>query len=111
MLLKNRVGTARIKVNASKLLPGVFIFLSFFTLSFIGAHFPATSVITELRCDEGTGTTASDASGNAHPGTLVNGPTWGAGKYGQGINLDGTNDYINIADHTDYTLTPTVSYT
>ncbi|HEY6504384.1 MAG TPA: Ig-like domain-containing protein [Chitinophagaceae bacterium] len=71
---------------------------------------PAPGVITELRCNEGTGTATADASGNTHNGTLTNGPTWGAGKYGQGINLDGANDYINIADHANFTLTPTVSY-
>ena len=36
--------------------------------------------------------------GMDHNGTLTNGPTWGTGKYGQGINFDGTNDYVNIAD-------------
>ena len=92
-------------------LPGAFIFLSFFALSFIPVHTPAPSVITEFRCNEGTGTTTADGSGNGHNGTLTNGPAWVAGKGGQGINLDGTNDYINIPDHADYTLTPTVSYT
>ena len=41
----------------------IFISLSIFSLSFIGAewpHLPAPSVITELRCDEGSGTTAAD---------------------------------------------------
>ncbi|RTK95090.1 LamG domain-containing protein [Candidatus Saccharibacteria bacterium] len=42
--------------------------------------------------DEGTGTTAGDASGNtpSYPGTLYNGPTWIPGG---GISLDGINDY------------------
>ncbi len=91
--------------------PATVSLFSIFTLSFIEIHSPAPSVVTELRCNEGTGTTTIDGSGNNHNGTLTNGPTWGAGKYGQGINLDGTNDYINLTDHADYTLTPTVSYT
>ncbi|MBC7947360.1 MAG: DUF4082 domain-containing protein [Chitinophagaceae bacterium] len=61
--------------------------------------------------DEGTGTLAVDITGNAHNGTLTNGPTWGAGNYGQGINLDGTNDFVNIADHNNFTLDPAQSYT
>jgi hypothetical protein len=42
---------------------------------------------------------------------LVNAPTRGTGKYGQGINFDGTNDYISIVDHADFTLDPAQSYT
>jgi hypothetical protein len=114
MLLKSRVGTLSIKSQAFKLLSGTFIFLSLFALSFIGARIadlPATGVNTELRCDEGTGTTVADASGNAHNGTLTGSATWTTGKYGQAVSLNGTSSYINIADHADYTLTPTVSYT
>jgi hypothetical protein len=113
MLSKTYADITPLKTRAFKLLEGTFIFLSTFALSFIGigvANAPAPGVVTELRCDEGAGTTAADASGSAHNGTLINGPTWGSGKYGQGINLDGNNDYINIADHADYTLTPTISY-
>ena len=37
--------------------------------------------------DEGTGTTAADASGHGLTGTLTNGPTWAAGKYGTAVSL------------------------
>lgn len=47
---------------------------------------------------EGSGSIAGDSSGNAHTGTLVNGPTWTAGKYGTGLSFDGTNDYATIGD-------------
>ena len=113
MLLKNRVGISPKKTSASVLLSALFIFLSLFALSFIGINipgFPAPGVVTELHFNEGAGTTTADASGNGHIGTLVNGPTWGPGKYGQGLNFNGTNSYVNIADHADYTLTPTQSY-
>ena len=70
-----------------------------------------TGVVTELRFNEGTGTSAADLSGNNHPGTLVNGPTWIPGKQGQAVNLDGDNDYINLADHPNFTLTTTQNYT
>ena len=70
-----------------------------------------TNLIVALPLNEGTGTAAADISGKSHPGILTNAPTWGAGKYGQGVNLDGTNDYINIADHADFTLDPAQSYT
>ena len=68
------------------------------------------TLIAALNFNEGSGTTAADMSGNNHYGVLTNGPTWGAGKYGQGINTDG-NDYVDIPDHADFTLDPAQSYT
>lgn len=50
--------------------------------------------IVQWKFDEGTGTVASDSSGNANNGTLTNGPIWTTGKYGSGLNLDGVNDYV-----------------
>src|SRR5882757_5120754 len=88
-------------------------FLSFFSLAFDGLNpnqNPAPGVITELLFNEGTGTTTADGSGNGHTGTLVNSPVWGPGKYGQGLTFNGTNNYVNIADHTDFTLDPAQSY-
>ncbi|MEI9808764.1 MAG: Ig-like domain-containing protein [Bacteroidota bacterium] len=70
-----------------------------------------TNLIASINFNEGSGTLAADISGNSHNGTLTNAPTWGAGKYGQGVNLDGTNDYVNIADHNNFTLDPAQSYT
>jgi hypothetical protein len=49
--------------------------------------------------DEGSGTSANDAVGSNH-GTLVNGPTWTAGKSGQAILFDGVDDVVNIPDAT-----------
>src|SRR5688572_14501692 len=90
------------------------LFVSFFIVSFIDPgkqpQLPAAGVTTELRFNEGTGTTTADGSGNNHTGTLTNGPTWAAGKYGQGINFDGTDDYVAIADHANFTLDPAQSY-
>ena len=49
--------------------------------------------------DEGTGTTAGDSSGRGNTGTLVNGPTWVAGKVGSGaVQFDGgaaADDFVN----------------
>ena len=46
--------------------------------------------------DEGTGTTANDASGQANTATLNNGVAWVAGKHGKAASFDGVNDYITI---------------
>ncbi|MDD5731156.1 MAG: hypothetical protein PHN57_08550, partial [Candidatus Omnitrophica bacterium] len=49
------------------------------------------------RFNEGEGDTAHDISGNNNHGKLVNGPTWCEGRFGHGIQLDGIDDYIEIA--------------
>ncbi|MHC4356755.1 MAG: hypothetical protein ACYS0H_28995, partial [Planctomycetota bacterium] len=41
--------------------------------------------------DEGTGTVATDASGNGHHGTLRGSPAWVAGKNGQALEFPGTS--------------------
>jgi glucose/arabinose dehydrogenase len=48
--------------------------------------------------DEGAGTTAADASGHGLTGTLTYGPTWTTGKYGTAVNLDGSDDYVNLGN-------------
>ena len=54
-------------------------------------------LIAAINLNEGTGTAAADVSGNNHNGTLVNSPTWVAGKYGQAVNFNGTSNYINYS--------------
>jgi hypothetical protein len=44
--------------------------------------------------DEGAGTKALDWSGHGNHATLVGGPTWIAGYDGDGLKLDGADDYI-----------------
>ncbi|MBW8833387.1 MAG: hypothetical protein JF606_29240, partial [Burkholderiales bacterium] len=48
--------------------------------------------------NEGTGITSADVSGNGHTATLVNGPTWGTGKFGNAINFDGNDDLVTLAN-------------
>ncbi len=47
--------------------------------------------------DEGSGISAYDSSAYGNTGTLVNGPVWTTGKYGNALNFDGINDYVTIA--------------
>jgi len=56
------------------------------------------SLIAWWRFEEGSGTTAYDSSGNGNDGTLVGGATWAAGRYGGGIELDGTSGYVSVPD-------------
>jgi hypothetical protein len=46
--------------------------------------------------DDGSGTLATDFSGNGNAGTLTNSPTWTTGKLGRAINFDGVNDYVLV---------------
>ncbi|NOS79567.1 MAG: hypothetical protein HOP35_16675 [Nitrospira sp.] len=48
--------------------------------------------------EEGAGTIAGDKTGNGLHGTLVNGPTWSAGKTAGGITFDGINDYLQVSN-------------
>ncbi len=47
--------------------------------------------------NEGTGTIASDSSGNANNG-MINGATWTTGKFGSALQFDGVNSYVNVPD-------------
>ena len=46
--------------------------------------------------DEGSGTTAADSSGNVYNMNLVNGVSWVAGKMGDAISANGTNQYGTV---------------
>ena len=59
---------------------------------------PPPNQVAAFSFSEGSGTTTIDNSGSGHNGTLVNGPTWTAGKYGNGLSFDGTNDYVSVAN-------------
>src|SRR4051812_22134562 len=45
--------------------------------------------------DEGSGTTASDASGNGHGGTVA-GATWATGKFGSALSFNGTSSHVDL---------------
>jgi hypothetical protein len=45
--------------------------------------------------DEGSGTTASDSSGNRNDGTVY-GANWTDGKFGKALSFDGIDDYVTV---------------
>ncbi len=60
---------------------------------------PPEGLVAAYGFEEGTGTTTSDASANAHQGTLEGGTSWTtAGKYGRALFFDGVNDNVRIED-------------
>ena len=44
--------------------------------------------------DEGSGTVATDHSGNGNTGTLINSPTWTNGNRGKALSFNGSNTYV-----------------
>jgi len=69
-----------------------------------GAPTPDPSLVAHWKLDEGSGTAASDSSGNGNDGTL-NGPTWVAGRVGSALSFDGTSDYVDVPDDDTLDLT------
>jgi hypothetical protein len=59
---------------------------------------PTGDLLVHLKFDEGTGTTALDASGNGNPGELRNGASWASGRSGTAASLDGFDDHVRVAD-------------
>ncbi len=52
------------------------------------------------RFSDGSGTSATDSSGNGRTGTLVNTPTWGIGKLGGGLAfLESSNEHITLGSN------------
>lgn len=57
-----------------------------------------TGLVGHWTFDDGSGTTATDRSGNGNNGTLTNGPTWTTGQVGGALSFDGVNDSVNVGD-------------
>jgi len=56
------------------------------------------------KLDDGSGTTATDASTNGNTSTLTNGPTWTTGQIGGAVSFDGSDDYVNTTSTIDTSL-------
>lgn len=58
------------------------------------------SLVLHLELDESSGASASDSSGNGLNGTLVNmeDGDWTAGQVGNGLDFDGVDEYVEVAD-------------
>src|SRR5262249_14960871 len=55
--------------------------------------------------NQGSGTSATDASGNGHSGA-ISGATWSSqGKFGNALSFNGTSSWVTVADANDLDLT------
>ncbi len=66
------------------------------------------NLVGHWKLDEGSGTTARDASGNGYDGTLQGGPQWVAGMVGGALRFSGSNS-VNCGSAPKAALTQTVS--
>jgi hypothetical protein len=72
--------------------------------------YAGTSPHTWLRFDEGSGAASVDSTGNNHPGTLIAGATWVAGRKNKfAVALNGSTGYVSLpanstADLGDFTV-------
>jgi glucose/arabinose dehydrogenase/chitodextrinase len=57
----------------------------------------ATGPVAGYAFEEGSGTTAADATGHGLTGAL-NGASWTGGKYGTAVLLDGNDDYVDLGN-------------
>ena len=103
--------TAHTETPFDGLIDEVRIYDRAFYLEEVGDHYNGifaddTGLMGHWNFDEGTGKIAEDSSGNGNDGVLsnvdgtlygMNDNNWVSGKYGNGLDFDGSNDYINIA--------------
>ncbi|MFZ3077294.1 MAG: LamG domain-containing protein [Candidatus Aenigmatarchaeota archaeon] len=66
--------------------------------------------------DEGSGGNAYDSSGNGNVGTLTNMNTtgnatsgWSDGKFGEWLQFDGVNDYVNVVNSASLNITNAIT--
>ena len=108
-------------MNFSTIFSGKFFLASLvfvcFSLFFVGVLFVSTAaaeidpgtVVGMWLFDEGKGKVATDASENGLDGEFEGKPKWVEGKFGEGLELDGTEAHVVIPGHDNPTDAITVS--
>ena len=75
-----------------------------YTATYTASPAPPNGLAAAWGFNEASGGTSADSSGNSNTATLLNGVGRIAGKYGNGLSLDGTNDYLSAADSTSLNI-------
>ena len=83
-------------------MPKVIFVLSLCTLLIIPslsiANVAEDGLVAYWPFDEGNGKKAVDVTGNGHDGEFAGGPKWVEGKFGTGLEFDGEEDHVVVAD-------------
>ena len=83
-------------------------------ITYLTKALPLTSLVGLWHFDEGAGDTAYDSSVNSNHGTLTNMNTancWVLGKFGNALSFDGTDDYVQIANESNFDFEKTDALT
>ncbi len=75
------------------------------------AKFDSASIAGAWLFDEGNGGEAKDISNNKNDGMLVGDPQWVDGKFGEALDFNGTNDYVEIPDNASLDITDNITIT
>jgi hypothetical protein len=101
---RNTLSVSKSKLGERKMarLTTIFFNCMIIGLMFAGQSYAqddATEAILGIwLLDEGTGDTTEDASGNGHDGTLVGGPKWIAGHFGNALDFSGSSSYVDCGN-------------
>jgi hypothetical protein len=81
-----------------KVLQSILVIVMIFIVSaFVQAQQPDESLILSLSFDDGKVMKAMDSSEYGNHGELKGGPKWVDGKFGMALELDGTDDFVQIS--------------
>ena len=72
------------------------IYLISFVVLLSTVNDASADLILHWRFDETSGTTSHDANGNGHDSTLIGGPKWVPAKIGRALELDGSDDAVEL---------------
>ena len=93
--MKTRVTTIK-KIVLVGFLFSVFVVTPIITSAAAIKNAGKNGLVGYWTMNEGVGTRADDVSGYKNNGTLVNSPSWVAGKIGKALSFNGTNSYVAV---------------
>ena len=67
------------------------------------------ALVANLKMDEGSGTTLTDASDYRNNATTTGDPTWVTGVTGQALKLNGTSQYATVPDDASLNITSAIT--
>jgi glucose/arabinose dehydrogenase/PKD repeat protein len=98
--------TAEVRRNSQRLLLALLALTSVVALrAATPAHGAPAGLVAAYSFDEGTGTTAADASGNGNSGAIGTATWTGSGKYSGALSFNGGNARVTVNDSASLDLT------
>ena len=74
------------------------------------ARIDPETVVGMWSFDEGRDDVTADSSTNKNDGTLQNGPEWTEGKFGEAIQFDGSDDYVDVGNAENLSITGDLTF-